>query len=106
MSGSDRRADIIRQVQNSSVPLSGSRLAEIYHVSRQVIVQDIALLRAEGYDIISTNRGYILRAEVQSGTVYSGCDAGGFDGILPVSEGGGPFCIPSGGRDVQSAACG
>jgi len=60
MSGSDRREDIIRQVQKSTVPLSGSKLAAGYHVSRQVIVQDIALLRAAGYDIISTNRGYIL----------------------------------------------
>ena len=70
MSGSDRRADIIRQVQNSSVPLSGSRLAEIYHVSRQVIVQDIALLRAEGYDIISTNRGYILNSAKSVSRVF------------------------------------
>ena len=62
MTGPDRREDIIQQVQKSAVPLSGSKLASIYHISRQVIVQDIALLRAEGYDIISTNRGYILNA--------------------------------------------
>ena len=30
-------------------------------MSRQVIVQDIALIRASGYDIISTNRGYIIQ---------------------------------------------
>lgn len=60
MTGSDRREDIIRQIQKSEIPLSGTKLASMYHVSRQVIVQDIALIRAEGYDIISTNRGYIL----------------------------------------------
>ena len=60
MTGSDRREEIIQRVQKSGIPLSGSKLAAIYHVSRQVIVQDIALLRAAGYDIISTNRGYIL----------------------------------------------
>lgn len=60
MTGSDRREDIIRQIQKSAAPLSGTKLASMYHVSRQVIVQDIALIRAEGYDIISTNRGYIL----------------------------------------------
>ena len=38
----------------------GKKLAELYSVSRQVIVQDIALIRTAGYDIISTNRGYIL----------------------------------------------
>ena len=60
MTGSDRREDIIAQMQKSGIPLSGTRLASIYKVSRQVIVQDIALIRASGYDIISTNRGYIL----------------------------------------------
>ena len=34
--------------------------AKKFGVSRQVIVQDIALIRAAGYEIISTNRGYIL----------------------------------------------
>ena len=60
MTGSERRAGIIRQIQKSSKPVSGSELAKSYNVSRQVIVQDIALIRANGYDIISTNRGYIL----------------------------------------------
>lgn len=60
MTGSERRAGIIRQIQKSSNPVSGSELAKSYNVSRQVIVQDIALIRAKGYDIISTNRGYIL----------------------------------------------
>lgn len=60
MTGSERRAGIIRQIQKSSKPVSGSELAKSYNVSRQVIVQDIALIRAKGYDIISTNRGYIL----------------------------------------------
>lgn len=60
MTGLDRREDIVAQIQKSAVPLSGTKLAAIYKVSRQVIVQDIALIRAAGYDIISTNRGYIL----------------------------------------------
>ena len=40
MTGQDRREAIIRQIQKSEVPLSGSKLAAAYHVSRQVIVQD------------------------------------------------------------------
>lgn len=60
MTGSERRAGIIRKIQESTVPVSGKKLASIYAVSRQVIVQDIALMRASGCDIISTNRGYIL----------------------------------------------
>ena len=62
MHGSERREQIIRQIQESKAPVSGTKLASLYSVSRQVIVQDIALLRTAGYDIISTNRGYILNA--------------------------------------------
>ena len=46
--------------RTSSAPVPGKALAAQYEVSRQVIVQDIALIRAAGHDIISTNRGYIL----------------------------------------------
>lgn len=60
MTGSDRRNAIIEQIKNSAVPVSGKKLADAYDVSRQVIVQDIALIRAAGHDIISTNRGYII----------------------------------------------
>lgn len=70
MTGADRREDIIRQVQQSAAPLSGTKLANVYHVSRQVIVQDIALLRASGYDIISTNRGYILNTAESVSRVF------------------------------------
>ena len=62
MTGSERRAAIMDQIKNSDRPVSGSSLAKIFQVSRQVIVQDIALIRAEGNDVISTNRGYILNA--------------------------------------------
>lgn len=60
MNGEKRRSDIISQLSKSISPVSGEKLADIFNVSRQVIVQDIALLRAGDYDIISTNRGYIL----------------------------------------------
>ena len=60
MTGSDRRADMICQIRQSGVPLSGTKLAAMYHVSRQVIVQDIALLRAVDKNILSTNKGYVL----------------------------------------------
>ena len=60
MHGSERREQIIRQIQESKAPVSGTKLASLYSVSRQVIVQDIALIRAAGHEIISTNRGYLL----------------------------------------------
>ena len=70
MHGSERREQIIRQIQESKAPVSGTKLASLYSVSRQVIVQDIALIRAAGYDIISTNRGYILNAPSQAERVF------------------------------------
>ena len=51
MTGSDRRQEILKNIKESDRPVSGSKLAKDYDVSRQVIVQDIALLRASGYDI-------------------------------------------------------
>lgn len=60
MTGTDRRIEIVKMIRNSAVPLSGKTLASTLDVSRQVIVQDIALIRASGHDIISTNRGYII----------------------------------------------
>lgn len=65
MTGTERREAIICKMQEDSAPLSGTKLASMYGVSRQVIVQDIALIRAAGYDVISTNKGYILNTPVE-----------------------------------------
>lgn len=61
MTGTDRREFIVNEIKTSEKPVSGKKLAELCDVSRQVIVQDIALIRAAGHDVISTNRGYILK---------------------------------------------
>lgn len=65
MTGSERRDAIVRKMKEDNVALSGTKLASMYGVSRQVIVQDIALIRAAGYDVISTNKGYILNTPVE-----------------------------------------
>ena len=70
MTGSDRRQEILKNIKESDRPVSGSKLAKDYDVSRQVIVQDIALLRASGYDIISTNRGYVLEGQMCAERVF------------------------------------
>jgi len=59
MDGEKRREQIIEWLKCSSEPLSGTALARKAGVSRQVIVQDIALLRATNKNILSTNKGYI-----------------------------------------------
>lgn len=61
MNGSERRHAIVSELRLASGPVSGRALAEAVGVSRQVVVQDIALLRADGHDIVATSRGYVLR---------------------------------------------
>lgn len=56
----DRKEKIISTLQSSDKPVSASKLAQMCHVSRQIIVGDIALLRASGMEIIATPRGYVL----------------------------------------------
>ena len=58
MSGEKRRQDILKKLQNESGVISGKTLAQEFSVSRQIIVQDMALLRAGGFQIEATNRGY------------------------------------------------
>ena len=63
MTGEQRRNEIRQMLKSAQEPLSGTALAGALHVSRQVIVQDIALMRAEQLPIVSTNKGYLLRSD-------------------------------------------
>lgn len=60
MSVNERRIEIIKILQEAKEPISGKDLADRFNLSRQVIVKDIGILKAEGVEIISTNRGYKL----------------------------------------------
>ena len=51
------------QIKNSDRPVSGSALAKTFQVSRQVIVQDMAVIRASTPGILSTTRGYVLQQD-------------------------------------------
>ena len=68
MEGVQRREVLLAALREAEAPLSGAALAGRFGVSRQVIVQDIALLRTSGAEITSTNRGYVL-AEATSATL-------------------------------------
>lgn len=59
MDGKIRRNKIIEILKERSEPISGSALAGMMGVSRQVIVQDITLLRT-GYPVFATAKGYLL----------------------------------------------
>lgn len=60
MKGTERRQEILNSLRKAAAPVSGTSLANQFSVSRQVIVQDMAILRAEGHDLIATTRGYVL----------------------------------------------
>lgn len=60
MTGEDRRCRILELIKDSKGPISATALSKECSVSRQIIVQDIALIRALGHNVLSTNRGYVL----------------------------------------------
>ena len=70
MKAEKRREEILSFIGNSDEPIPANSLKDRFNVSRQVIVQDIAILRANGYDITSTNRGYFLNAKLRATRVF------------------------------------
>jgi len=62
-----RRAQLLDILGRAAAPVSGHELAARLGVSRQVVVQDCALLRASGHHIMATPRGYL--ASMQAGGV-------------------------------------
>ena len=60
MTTKERRTAILTLLQQATSPSSATALAKQLGVSRQIVVGDVALLRAGGADIIATPRGYIL----------------------------------------------
>jgi transcriptional regulator of NAD metabolism len=65
MDGENRRKEITQRLLAASQPISASSFAKDFSVSRQIIVGDIALLRAAGTEINATARGYVLAKEKQ-----------------------------------------
>jgi len=64
-----RRDKLLQRLKKSQEALIGSQLAEEFGVSRQVIVQDVALLRAEGEKIVATSQGYFYEENLGMTTV-------------------------------------
>ncbi|AGB41098.1 putative small molecule binding protein (contains 3H domain) [Halobacteroides halobius DSM 5150] len=66
MSAGKRRKKLLSRLQGSDQAITGSTLAKEFDVSRQVIVQDVALLRAKGEQILATSQGYIIEDETRN----------------------------------------
>lgn len=63
MVGKERRKIIVEKLRETNKGIKGSEFAKTLGVSRQVIVQDIALLRAEGVELIGSPGGYKLKGK-------------------------------------------
>jgi len=59
----ERRKSIMSALASASVPITGQDLSTRLGVSRQVIVQDIAVLRAHGEQVVATPTGYVLASK-------------------------------------------
>ena len=60
MKAAERRKELIRIMMSEKQAISGSKLSSLLGVSRQIIVQDVSALKADGYDILSTHNGYLV----------------------------------------------
>ena len=70
MEGKCRREKLIALLQQAEQPFSGTELAKQLGVSRQVIVQDMALIRANGIEVMATNRGYVIQETKEASRVF------------------------------------
>ena len=62
-----RRRTLLARLRRAKRPVSGSELAAELGVSRQVVVQDVAILRAAGERVLATPHGYALEREPRGG---------------------------------------
>lgn len=72
MTSDKRREKIEDKLVRSKEPITATELAKKFSVSRQVIVGDIALMRAAGKKISATPRGYVLNIEPEeAATIFT-----------------------------------
>lgn len=73
MDATARRNALLQQLNQTKTPISATALSKEFQVSRQVIVGDIALLRAAGHDIFATPRGYLMSTADEGITFQVAC---------------------------------
>jgi transcriptional regulator of NAD metabolism len=65
MTSEERRQEILRILESSDEPITGAELARKFCVTRQIIVKDIALIKAEGVQVLSTAKGYFVQKKME-----------------------------------------
>jgi transcriptional regulator of NAD metabolism len=73
MNAETRRREILTLLAGTDAPVSATTLAGKFDVSRQIIVNDVAFLRAAGSSLIATPRGYILQKQDKGITHQIAC---------------------------------
>lgn len=71
MNQTERRSRILDILRDADISISASKLAAEFGVTRQIIVSDIAILRANGHKIIATQRGYVIEKSEDDSIVES-----------------------------------
>lgn len=70
MKVAERRKAIVNLLLSTKEPISGGELAKQFGISRQIIVQDISVLKGTGYEILSTSQGYVMQKSPLSERVF------------------------------------
>lgn len=70
MKVAERRKAIVNLLLSEKEPISGGELAQRFNISRQIIVQDITVLKGTGYEILSTSQGYIMQKSPLADRVF------------------------------------
>lgn len=81
MDAATRRRAIADALAASDGPVAASALGERFGVSRQIVVGDVALLRASGMEITATPRGYLLGSGMDAGARRTVACVHGFEGM-------------------------
>lgn len=86
MNAAQRREEISKMLEQTEGPISASVIARAFSVSRQIVVGDIALLRAGGLEVLATPRGYVLESNRPESDVYEGTIVCAHEGDVCMAE--------------------
>lgn len=75
MTTAQRRTEILQILKKAAAPVAAKELAARFGISRQVIVQDMAVIRVSTPCILSTTRGYVLQQDNGSSREFKVCHA-------------------------------
>lgn len=70
MLGEERRLELLTLLKNQNGPITGTDMAKHANVSRQVIVNDMNLLKARNEPIVATSQGYIYLMAERAASTY------------------------------------